>query len=107
MKYCDYHRLFALDKVENSEGKSVQQRPPGRAVNYRVRKGPLGYGRKYGLGFLEELESEAISLALVPGGGIDEILFRLGPEADFDGHSRRRMSARTSDARRPGFLSTS
>jgi excisionase family DNA binding protein len=59
------------------------------------------------LRLIEKLPPQTRTLLFVPGRGVGEILLRLGSEADLNGHSRRRMSARTSDARLPAFLSSS
>jgi hypothetical protein len=107
VQYSDDYDSIGLNGVKNSERKSMQQRPTGRPVNYRVGKRTVGYGDKRRLRLLKKLESEATALLLVPGRGVGEILLRLGPEADFDSLSRRRISARASEAWRPGLLSTS
>jgi hypothetical protein len=53
------------------------------------------------------LPPESWALVFVPGCGVRQVLFRLRPKADLNSHSFRRISARTSDPGRPGFLSSS
>lgn len=72
-----------------------------------VCKGHLSDGRQYGLRFVEELLTETGLLLLIPARRIDEIPLRLRPKADLHCHILLRVSASTSDASRPAFLSSS